>query len=267
LPTLREDRGEIEAAQAGKLPKVVADSDIVADLHMHSTWSDGKMTILEMAVAAKEKGRQFIAITDHSVSLGIANGLSVERLLAQTAEIKEANEKLGPDFKVLHGTEMEIRADGNLDFPDEVLAGLDFVIASLHVSLSQPREEITQRLLGAIENVHVDMIAHPTGRLLPERAGADLDMDRIIEAAVRTGTILEINANPRRLDLRDNHVRMAVEAGAVFSINTDAHHTAHFDFCHYGVAVAQRGWATAEKIVNTWPLHKFLTYISETKKQ
>jgi DNA polymerase (family 10) len=267
LPTMREDRGEIEAALAGKLPKVIEQADLIADLHMHSTWSDGKMSVLEMAAAAKARGCQYIVITDHSVSLGIANGLSVERLGAQTADIQEANEKLGPDFRVLHGTEMEIRADGSLDYPDEVLAKLDFVIASLHVSLSQPRDEITKRLLGAIENPHVDMIAHPTGRLLPERAGADLDMDQIIAAAVRTGTILEINANPRRLDLRDSHVRLAVEAGVTLSINTDAHHIDHFDLSHYGVAVAQRGWATAENVINTWPLEKFLAYILDAEKR
>jgi DNA polymerase (family 10) len=156
---------------------------------------------------------------------------------------------------------MEIRADGSLDYPDEVLAELDFVIASLHVSLSQPRDEITRRLLGAIENPHVDMIAHPTGRLLPDRAGADLDMDQIITAAVRTGTILEINANPRRLDLKDSHVRLVVEAGVKLAINTDAHHIDHFDLAHYGVAVAQRGWAAAKDVVNTWPLDRFLAYI------
>jgi DNA polymerase (family 10) len=262
LPTMREDRGEIEAALAGRLPDPVKLEDLLADLHMHTTWSDGKMSVMEMANAARARGRQYIVISDHSVSLGIANGLSVEQLRAQSAEIQEANEKLGPDFRVLHGTEMEIRADGSLDYPDEVLAELDFVIASLHVSLSQPREEITKRLLGAIENPHVDMIGHPSGRLLPDRAGADLDIDVIIAAAVRTGTILEINANPRRLDLRDSHVRLAVEAGVKLAINTDAHHFDQLDLSHYGVAVAQRGWATAKDVVNTWPLEEFLAYIS-----
>jgi DNA polymerase (family 10) len=261
LPTMREDKGEIEAALNGRLPDPVKLEDLVADLHMHTTWSDGKMSVMEMAQAAKARGHQYIVISDHSVSLGIANGLSVERLRAQSAEIQEANDRLGPAFRVLHGTEMEIRADGSLDYPDEVLAELDFVIASLHVSLSQPRDEITRRLLGAIENPQVDMIAHPTGRLLPDRAGADLDMDQIIAAAVRTGTILEINANPRRLDLKDSHVRLAVDAGVKLAINTDAHHIDHFDLAHYGVAVAQRGWAAANDVVNTWPLDRFLDYI------
>jgi DNA polymerase (family 10) len=260
-PTMREDRGEIEAGLDGRLATPIQITDLISDLHMHTTWSDGKMTVMEMAQAAKAQGHQYIVISDHSVSLGIANGLSVERLRAQAAEIQEANDKLGPDFRVLHGTEMEIRADGTLDFPDDVLAELDFVIASLHVSLSQPRDEITRRLLNAIENPHVDMIAHPTGRLLPDRPGADLDMDSVIKAAVNTGTILEINANPRRLDLKDSHVRLAVDAGIKLAINTDAHHVDHFNLAHYGVATAQRGWATARDVVNTWPLAELLNYI------
>lgn len=260
-PTMREDRGEIEAALDGRLPSLVQPTDLISDLHMHTTWSDGKMTVMEMALAAQARGHQYIVISDHSVSLGIANGLSVERLRAQTAEIKEANDKLGSNFRVLHGTEMEIRADGTLDFPDEVLAELDFVIASLHVSLSQPRNEITRRLLNAIENPHVDMIAHPTGRLLPDRPGADLDMDAVIKAAVKTGTILEINANPRRLDLKDSHVRLAVDAGVKLAINTDAHHADHFELAHYGVATAQRGWVTSKDVVNTWPIEDLLAYI------
>ncbi|RMG96487.1 MAG: DNA polymerase/3'-5' exonuclease PolX [Chloroflexi bacterium] len=266
-PTLREDWGEIEAAMAGNLPQLVELTDIVADLHMHSTWSDGKATILEMAQAAKAEGLQYIVITDHSASLGIANGLSVQRLREQAAEVRAVDEAMGSDFRVLHGTEMEIRADGSLDYPDEVLAELDFVIASLHTGLSQPREQVTQRLLAAMRNPHVDMIAHPTGRLLPDRAGADLDMDLVLETAVSTGTILEINANPRRLDLRDIHVRRAVELGIPLAINTDAHHPDHFGLRHYGLATAQRGWATAVQIVNTWPLEKFLAWLEKKHVQ
>jgi DNA polymerase (family 10) len=253
-PTLREDRGEIEAALSGRLPNLVQRADLRADLHMHSTWSDGKLSILEMAQAARERGLDYIVISDHSASLGIANGLSVERLWKQREEIAAANEAMGPDFTILHGTEMEIKADGTLDYADDVLAELDFVIASLHTSLSQPREQVTDRLLNAIWNPHVDMIAHPTGRLLPDRPGADLDMDMVLESAVATGTILEINANPHRLDLRDIHVRRAIELGAKIAINSDAHDAGQLDFLHYGVATAQRGWATAADIVNTWPL-------------
>lgn len=262
-PTMRENTGEIELAKKDDLPNLVQLSDLVSDLHMHSTWSDGKMSILEMAKAAQADGLTTIAITDHSQSLGIANGLTPERLRAQAKEIKEANEAMRSAFTILHGTEMEIKADGTLDFEDEVLAELDFVIASLHVSLSQPKEQVTERLLNAIRNPHVDMIGHPTGRLLPNRAGADLDMEVVFEAAAETGTILEINANPSRLDLRDNHVRRALELGVKLSINTDAHHVHHFNLRHYGVATAQRGWATAVDIVNTWPVEQLLAYIKE----
>jgi DNA polymerase (family 10) len=216
-----------------------------------------------MAQIAKESGLKYIAITDHSVSLGIANGLSIERMRQLAYEIRAAIEALGPDFHILHVTEMEIRADGTMDYPDEVLAELDFVIASLLTGLSQPREQVTERLLNALNNPHVDMIGHPTGRLIGERAGADLDMDLILETAVRTNTILEVNANPQRLDLRDNHVRRALTLGAKISINTDAHHADQFELRHYGVATAQRGWATAENVINTWPLAKLLAFIAE----
>jgi DNA polymerase (family 10) len=259
-PVLREDRGEIGAALKGELPQLVQLNDLIADLHMHTTWSDGKASVLEMGRIAKESGLHYIAITDHSVSLGIANGLSVERLQQQAEEIRAANEALGPDFRILHGTEMEIRADGSLDYADEVLAELDFVIASLHTGLRQPRAQVMERILNALNNPHVDMIGHPTGRLIGERAGADLDMDVVLATAVATNTILEINANPHRLDLQDTHVRRAVELGVKLSINTDAHHPDHFELRHYGVATAQRGWATAENIVNTWPLPKLLAY-------
>jgi DNA polymerase (family 10) len=261
-PCLREDRGEIEAALAGRLPSLVQLDDIRTDLHMHTHWSDGALSVLEMARAARDAGLQAVAITDHSVSLGVANGLSVERLRQQAAEVRAANDALGPDFRVLHGTEMEIRADGTLDYPDEVLAELDFVIASLHTGLNQPREQATTRLLNAIRNPHVDMIAHPTGRLLPDRAGADLDIDAVLAAAAETGTILEINAHPARLDLRDSHVRRAVELGVRIAINTDAHRPGEFDNRRYGVATAQRGWATAADVVNTWPLGDFLHFIA-----
>lgn len=264
MPTLREDRGEIEAAQSGRLPAIVQLSDLQLDLHMHTIWSDGTLSVLDMARAAQASGMSACVITDHSVSLGVANGLSIERLREQAAEVRAANAAMGPDFRVLHGTEMEIRADGSLDYPDEALAELDFVIASLHSSLNQAREQVTQRMLNAMENPHVDMIAHPTGRLLPDRPGADLDMDAILAAAKRTGTILEINAHWMRLDLRDVHVRRAVELGVMLAINTDAHRVADFDNRHYGVATAQRGWATAADVVNTWSIDQFLAYISRT---
>ncbi|MBK7897579.1 MAG: PHP domain-containing protein [Anaerolineaceae bacterium] len=266
LPTLREDRGEIEAAQKGQLPDVIQIEQIVSDLHMHTTWSDGKMSVLQMAQAAQARGMQYIVISDHSHGLGIVNGLTPARLWQQAEEIAAANEEMGPDFRILHGTEMEIKADGTLDFDDEVLARLDFVTASLHVSLNQPREQVMKRIMTALHNPHVDMVAHPTGRLLPDRPGADLDMEAVLATAVATQTILEINANPSRLDLRDSHVRRAVELGVTLAINCDAHHVDHFDFLHYGIATAQRGWATAALVVNSWPLEKFLAFLANKGK-
>ncbi|MFZ1397867.1 MAG: DNA polymerase/3'-5' exonuclease PolX [Candidatus Promineifilaceae bacterium] len=266
LPTLREDRGEIEAAQKGQLPDVIQIEQIVSDLHMHTTWSDGKMSVLQMAQAAQARGMQYIVISDHSHGLGIVNGLTPARLWQQAEEIATANEEMGPDFRILHGTEMEIKADGTLDFDDEVLARLDFVTASLHVSLNQPREQVMKRIMTALHNPHVDMVAHPTGRLLPDRPGADLDMEAVLATAVATQTILEINANPSRLDLRDSHVRRAVEMGVTLAINCDAHHVDHFDFLHYGIATAQRGWATAALVVNSWPLEKFLAFLANKGK-
>lgn len=260
-PSLREDRGEIEAALAGRLPILVEESDIITDLHMHTKWSDGKLSVLDMAKAARDRGLSGVVITDHSVSLGVANGLSVERLRAQAAEVRSADEAMGPNFRVLHGTEMEIRADGSMDYPDEVLEELDFVIASLHTALGQPRAQVTERLLNAIHNPHVDMIGHPTGRLLPDRTGADLDMDAVMTAAAATNTILELNANPARLDLNDIHVRMAIQSSVKVAINTDAHRAEEFELLRFGVATAQRGWATAENIVNTWPIEDLLRFV------
>ena len=261
-PRLREDRGELDAAAKRKLPILVEVGDIISDLHMHTVWSDGTLSVLEMAKAANARGLRGIVITDHSVSLGITNGLTVERLRRQAAEIKATDEAMGPDFRVLHGTEMEIRADGTLDYSDDVLAELDFVIASLHTALNQPRDQVTQRLLNAINNPHVDMIGHPTGRLFPDRAGADLDIEAVISLAAKTGTILEINANPARLDLRDVHVRMAIDQGVKIAINTDAHRAEEFELLHFGVATAQRGWATVADVVNTWPMEQLLEYIA-----
>ncbi len=261
-PELREDRGEIEAALRGELPTLITESDICGDLHMHTTWSDGKNSIEEMVTAAKERGLQYVVITDHSQSLGIANGLSVERLLAQQAEIRRINALMGEDFHILHGTEMEIRADGTLDYPDEILAQLDFVIASLHVGLRQERDQITKRILNAIQNPHVDMIGHLRGRLIPEREGADMDIDAILASAAKHGTILEINANPRRLDLDESHARHAQDLGVRLAINTDAHDTAQLDVMHFGVSNARRGWIRPETVINTQDASQFLNWLS-----
>ena len=208
-PELREDKGEVQAAKANKLPKLIQLKDIKADLQVHSTWSDGKLSMLEMARAAAKHGMKVIAFTDHSVSLGVTGGLSIEDHKKQAAEIKKIQKQLGDEILVLHATEVEIKADGSLDYPDEFLASLDLVLASMHSSLRQPREKVTQRTINAIRNPHVDIIGHPTGRLIPDREGADLDMDAILNAASETGVALEINAHPSRLDLDDVYARRA----------------------------------------------------------
>lgn len=260
-PELREDAGEIEAAQAGKLPNLIAMTDMRADLHMHTTYSDGTCSIREMAEEARRRGRQFIVITDHSRSLGIANGLSIERLFTQQEEVRKVDAELGGSIRVFHGTEMDINADGSLDYPDEILAKLDFVIASLHVSLRQPRDQITQRMLNALNNPHVDLIGHPRAQYIPDREPADLDMDAVFAAAKANGTALEINANPRRLDLEAQFARRAVDMGIPISINTDAHQPDHMDLLMYGVLTARRGWVTVDSVINTWPLERFLKWV------
>ncbi|MCI0610922.1 MAG: DNA polymerase/3'-5' exonuclease PolX, partial [Anaerolineae bacterium] len=247
-PELREDRGEIQAAKANKLPKLIQLKDIKADLQTHSTWSDGKLSMLEMARAAAKRGIKVIAFTDHSVSLGVTQGLSMEDHKQQAAEIKKIQKQLGDSILVLHASEVEIKADGTLDYPDEFLATLDLVVASLHTSLRQPREKVTQRVINAIRNPHVDIIGHPTGRLIPDREGADLDMDAVLKAAAETGVALEINAHPSRLDLEDMYARRAKELGIPISINTDSHSEEDFDMLPYGVATARRAWLTKEDV-------------------
>ncbi len=261
-PELREDRGEIQAALAGQLPKLVELADINADLHSHSTWSDGAFSIAEMAETARQRGLKMLAVTDHTSSLGIANGLTVERIRAQRKEIEKLREKIGSDFTILQGAEVEIKADGSLDYPDEVLAELDLVIASLHVSLRQPRAEITARLIKAMHNPHVDIIGHPSGRLLPNREGADLDMDAVLETAGQTGVCLEINANPTRLDLDEVYSRRAAAEGILLSINTDAHTKADLDLMEYGVSVARRAWVAPESILNARPPEEIRAWLA-----
>jgi DNA polymerase (family 10) len=262
-PELREDKGEIQAALAGKLPELIERSDVRAELHSHTTWSDGKLSVKEMAEAARQRGFKVLAITDHSPSLGVTGGLSIEDIRIQRAEIEAAQTELGDSIRVLQGTEMEIRADGTLDYPDEVLAAFDIVIASIHVSLRQPREKITERILNAINNPHVDVIGHLTGRLIPDREGADLDMEAVLTAAAESGVALEINAHPARLDLEDVHARRAVQLGIPLSINTDAHTAADMDLMHFGVATARRGWVEAGDVINTWETDRLLAWLQK----
>lgn len=262
-PELREDKGEIQAALAGKLPELIERSDVRAELHSHTTWSDGKLSVKEIAEAARQRGFKVLAITDHSPSLGVTGGLSIEDISIQRAEIEAAQTELGDSIRLLQGTEMEIRADGTLDYPDEVLAAFDIVIASIHVSLRQPREKITERILNAIKNPHVDVIGHLTGRLIPDREGADLDMEAVLTAAAESGVALEINAHPARLDLEDVHARRAVQLGIPLSINTDAHTPADMDLMHFGVATARRGWVEAGDVINTWKTERLLAWLQK----
>ncbi len=262
-PELREDHGEVAAAKANKLPKLIEVKDIKSDLQTHSTWSDGKLSMLEMAQAAARRGMEVIAFTDHSASLGVTGGLKMEDHKKQAAEIKKIQKQLGDSILVLHASEVEIKADGSLDYPDEFLATLDLVVASLHTSLRQPREKVTQRVINAIRNPHVDIIGHPTGRLIPDREGADLDMEAVLNAAAETGVALEINAHPSRLDLDDMYARRAKELGILMSINTDSHSEEDFDNLFYGVATARRAWLTKEDVINTWSTKKLLDWLKK----
>jgi DNA polymerase (family 10) len=249
-PELREGTGEIRAAERGSLPDLVSVDDIRGDLHMHSTWSDGACSIEEMVIAAKARGYEYVALTDHSGGIGVAHGLTAERLAEQQLELAQVR-AAHPDIQILAGTELEIRRDGTLDFPDEVLATLDWVIASIHSGFNQSEDEMTARMLRAIENPHVDAIAHPTGRLIGKREPYAIDLEAIFRAAARTRTVLEINSFPERLDLVDRHARRALELGCTLVIDTDAHAPVNFENLRYGVAMARRGWAQAENVLNT----------------
>jgi DNA polymerase (family 10) len=249
-PELREDRGEIAAALVGELPNLVELTDLQGELHAHTTWSDGALSIAEMVDAAMARGCTYLAITDHSRSLGVAGGLSIEDLQQQKREIAKLQEKLGEKFTILQGAEVEILADGELDYPDDVLEKLDIVIVSLHTSLRQPRDVITDRLIRAIRNPHVDMVGHLTGRLIGRRDPADLDVEAVLEIAAAENVALEINANPERLDLHDVHARRAIELGCTLAITTDAHNAEHLDFRRFGVGIARRAWAESINILN-----------------
>lgn len=266
-PELREDRGEIQAALSGKLPQLVSLDEIRAELHTHTTWSDGKMSVLELAHAAKERGFRLLAITDHSSSLGVAGGLSPQDLHAQREEIAEAQKAMGDSLIILQGCEVEIRADGSLDFPDEVLAKLDIVIAALHSGLRQPRAQVMARLTKALQNPYVDILAHPTGRMIPNREGADVDMAQLIDLAAKHDVALEINAHPARLDLEDIHARMAIERGVKICINTDAHTESDLDMLQFGVATARRGWVTSRDVVNCWNAEEIQNWLRQRKEK
>lgn len=249
-PELREDRGEVEAALKQKVPPIIKVEDIKGDLHIHTTWSDSAMELEDVVKKCMEKGYNYAAITDHSKSLKIANGLEPERVMKQHKLIKEMNKNLN-GFTLLTGVEMDILPDGTMDFPDQLLEKTDVVIASIHTGFRQSKKELTQRFTRAMENPNVDIIAHMTGRILGRRESYDLDVEALIETAAKTGTVLEINASPDRLDLNEEHARMAHDTGVKLSINTDAHDIRRLDEMSYGVAVARRAWLTPDDVINT----------------
>ncbi len=260
-PELREDRGELDAAREGRLPRLIQLSDIRGDLHLHTTWSDGSSSILDMAAAAASTGYQYLAICDHSGGLGIANGLDSHRLAEQRLEIESLRNDA--PLHLLAGSEVEVHRDGRLDFEDEILAGLDLVVASLHSGIRQDQDTITARICQTLENPHVDIVAHPTGRLIERRQGASYDWAVVYDAALRSGTALEINADPARLDMRVDHARRAFEAGCLIAINSDAHHPESFANLGYGIGIARRAWVEPVQVVNTWPLEELLRWLED----
>ena len=258
-PVLREDWGEMEAAAQGKLPNIVQLEDIRGDLHMHTTWTDGKYTTEEMVEAARNRGYKYVAITDHSKSLGVAGGLSDEDLMKHTDECRALDAKFS-DIRVLAGTEVDIRQDGTLDYSDELLAKLDFVVASLHSGFKQAKASLTMRVVRAMQNPYVRVIGHPTGRLLGDRDAYELDLDEIMKEAARTRTCLEVNSNFHRLDLNDTHCRKAREMGVRVMINTDSHNYDDLLNLPYGVATAQRGWIEKDHVLNAQPVEEMLAF-------
>ncbi len=263
-PELREDSGEIEAALAGKLPDLIELGDIKGDLHVHTKWSDGSHDLDTVVEAARKKGYDYIAITDHTKGLGVAHGLDEKRLADEIKLIDEANKRYA-GFKILKGTEIDIRSDGRLDLADEALAGLDIVVASVHSGFKQTKDQITKRILAAIRNPSVSVIAHPTGRLIGERDAYAVDIEAILKEAAKYGVAMEVNAYPLRLDLNDLHIKMAKQYGVPLVISTDTHVTSQFDFMSYGVSVARRGWVEKKDVLNALPYEQLITRLRSAR--
>jgi DNA polymerase (family 10) len=255
-PELRENTGEIEAAEMHTLPALITETDIQGDVHMHTVETDGRSTIAEMAQAARARGYQYMAITDHSKNLAFANGLDDKRALEHIQRIRKAGDEMG-DIKIFAGVEVDILPDGDLDLSDSVLAAMDIVIASVHSQFNQEPAKMTDRLIKAIENPNTSVIGHPTGRLLLRRDAYSFDLDAVFKAATKHRVAMELNAYPDRLDLCDRHLRMAKERGVKIVINTDSHHTSHLEKIRYGVVQARRAWLTRDDVLNTLPVEKF----------
>ena len=260
-PTLREDRGEIEAALAGELPQVVTLKQMRGDLHTHTDLTDGVATLEQMLEAAAAKRYAYYAVTDHAPNLAMQR-MTDEKMLAQRAKLRGLQDRF-PKMTLLHGTELNIDPDGAVDWPAVFLEGFDLTVASIHSHFNQSREAMTRRMIRAMENPHVNVIGHPTTRKIGRRDPVDLDLDAVFEAAARTGTALEIDAYPDRLDLRDEHVRRARRSGVRFAIDTDAHAVGHLDAMRYGIGVAQRGWLTKDDVIDAWPLAKLRRFLQK----
>jgi DNA polymerase (family 10) len=242
---------------AGRLPNLIELSDIRGDLHTHTDWSDGANSIEAMAEAARARGYEYLVIADHSVSMGFIHGLSTDRVREQRRIIKDLNKKY-KDFRLLQGIEVNIRGNGSLDYDDSVLEQFDVVTASIHSGLGQPREQITARMIAAIRNPHVDIIGHPSGRLIGRRDPSDFDQEAVFAAAAESGTAMEINSQPDRLDLKDTDARRAMEMGVDFAIDSDAHAIPQLDLIRYGVATARRGWVEKHRALNALPVEKLM---------
>jgi DNA polymerase (family 10) len=268
-PELRANRGEFEAARAHRLPKLIELSDIQGELHGHTTWSDGTADIEAMAAAARARGYRYWSVSDHSVGLGMVGGLDVARLQEQAQIIAHLNRRWaaeGVGFRLLRGIEVEILADGSLGLPDSALAELEVVVASIHSGLRQDQATITARCLKAVYNPHVDILGHPTGRIIGSRPPSDLDVERVLQACAETGTVVEINAHPSRLDLKDVYARRAVELGCKISINSDAHALDGMELMEYGIGTARRAWLRAEDVINTYPLAEMLASLKDGRR-
>lgn len=263
-PVLREDRGEIQAAEDGTLPDLITQADITGDLHCHTNWSDGRHTIEEMVAASYKKGYAYIGITDHSQRLTVAHGLTPERLKQQIAEIDQLNKR--STIPILKGMEVDILEDGSLDMPDDILKELDFTVCSIHSKMNLPQEAQTKRVVTAMQNPLCAIIGHPTGRLIGKRPEMELDMEAVISAARDTGTILEINAQPDRLDLKDTYITYGMEQGVRFVVSTDSHAIRNLDFMRFGINQARRGWLSASHIINAQPYEAVRTSLSVKRR-
>lgn len=258
-PTLREDRGEIEAALEGRLPELVTERDIRGDLHTHTNLTDGLATLEQMLEAAAARRYAYYAVTDHAPNLAMQR-MTDEKMLEQRRRLRALQERF-PKMMLLHGSELNIDPDGGVDWPAAFLEGFDVCVASVHSHFNQPKDQMTRRLIRAMENPHVHIIGHPTARLIGRREPIEFDLDEVFRAAARTGTALEINAFPDRLDLKDEHIAWARRYGVRFAVDTDAHATIHLDVMRYGVATAQRGWLTKEDVINAWPMSRLRRFL------